>query len=448
MRSWSALVLPALCGLLTFQALVQQGAAEDEIGSSVKFAWGPSQKCVDTFDGPINCAMCDEKDLWCLTCLPNFGFNGNGRCQRCEDPLCGFCTFAPGSPTRMTVCQTCRGTNTLDFPSSAFNPPGFPTFMDAQGRCRRCVNQEENTGCLSCDMAGNTCTKCNDGYFRDRFGQCAPCEGNNCIECGSSLKCRECLPVSFAPGFGLNPAGTCQACQNQGCAQCNDNFRDCAICQDGFPNSGVRGFGQSGNGQCKPCADKNCALCQNDYRVCEACFSDGFDNTWFYLTTGDQCKECTLPGCKTCDSSGDKCLECKEGFALNRGKCEALPKCRDANCFDCRGDTKSCTACKERFFLSNGMCLPCIGRCAECSGPGTTQCKRCVINWGLDRSTKTCLRCTNKNEGYSWCSACNGDVSRCTQCWPQEIFRPDGNGNCVRYRDPEPQLPPPTMYYK
>lgn len=79
--------------------------------------------------------------------------------------------------------------------------------------------------------------------------------------------------------------------------------------------------------------------------------------------------------------------------------------------------------------------LQCINGCEFCDS-GNGICKKCNPNAGLV-GTK-CVRCANKNEEYSWCEQCDGDVKRCQRCWPADLFRPDRlTGGCVRYRLPD-----------
>lgn len=422
----------------------------------VKPAWFPTQTCND-FEGDYgrNCLQCNGIDTACNLCLAGNYLSGKV-CRKCADPMCLHC-----GPLDKP-CNRCLGVVKSD--PYSYSNPGFPTYKDRLGKCRKCTAQQANTGCLQCDVTGKKCTLCDEGYFRMPDGTCKACLDSNCKRCGADLKCLECNQLPhieyddwgnpIGGGYGLDPVTkACRRCASPGCLRCKKNYAQCDAggCQNGLPGAGERGWGRNTAAkrpadQCLPCQDENCSLCQANYRTCTQCMTD--TDPMPYLANG-KCLMCNLPGCTECQvlPGGFVCKTCRDGYApVNVNKwglftaCSPLIPCKDVNCEDCRGNANTCRAagCKPLYYNVQGRCNQCLVMMCDTCGPAN-KCRTCMNGYFAD-SAGICREClsnrANNNADYSFCDVCTGSQGQtCTKCWPPEEFKPDPRNpsRCVRY---------------
>jgi len=121
------------------------------------------------------------------------------------------------------------------------------------------------------------------------------------------------------------------------------------------------------------------------------------------------------PNCKTWDSKGHKCSECKDGYTKYGAVCKSCSEIHGEDCTKCT--FTSCTKCNPGFaFL--GECVPCdefAPHCEECDDNGAcTSCRD-----GLYPKDGACVDCQTKVGGG--CTLCTGSDDSVT-CAP---------GNCV-----------------
>lgn len=424
-----ASILPVLCGLLVLQSLLLQGAVEAQsVGGlgEVEIAWFPTTTCEDMIgDANYNCQKCNMAGSRCLICRPGYAFNAAKQCQRCTDRLCSNCGMNRGA------CVTCRSLPKSD-PNSFFNA-GFPTFINDQGVCRPCNDQRYNTGCLSCSTDGKECTKCDDGYYLLN-GVCTKCSGGSmCKTCTNQGVCTKCKTSAFAPAFGLNAAKRCVRCASPQCVDCNADSTKCRKCANGGVGIGERGFGVDAAAGCSQCSDSLCGFCSTNSAKCWGCLSDDARLFYPYQNAAGKCTRGTVTGCLFYNKDG-ACRECDEGFIKTGVTCDKLPKCKDAKCADCRGNTSRCRTCirSNYFSTTQKKCMTCsVPRCDKCSNGGRSSCLVCAKGYGLVHGK--CLQCARATEAdwqTGWCSNCDGNVKKCTRCFPPQEYVPIA-GKCV-----------------
>ena len=131
-----------------------------------------------------NCAECDQ-DGKCIKCKDNFFVNkDDGSCD-------ADCTIADENclecdEKQPTECAACKK----------------ESFVGAKsGTCRRCrIHNCEQ--CKVTDEKGNTCEKCKEGFFVNKFDQCQEnCISldKNCVKCqeDDQADCEECADTHF-----------------------------------------------------------------------------------------------------------------------------------------------------------------------------------------------------------------------------------------------------------
>ncbi|EMS13306.1 serine/threonine kinase, putative, partial [Entamoeba histolytica HM-3:IMSS] len=323
--------------------------------------------------------------------------------------------------------------------------------------CEKCP-----TGCLECSSP-TQCSSCSKGYYLDNgmcyqcpIG-CSLCSGpDSCITCernygvvvyGDSSWCSPCTTIrcsSCQVGTYLSN-GLCSACPNE-CTTCN-TFNECTGCKDGYYLE---------NGKCVLCSNKlkGCTSCDITGSVCYECTTryrlsqgscigcptergEGVDMCnnkgwqticqYGYTDPYGGCEKCNGgDACLTCTYKENRCQSCKDGYYLNRNKCD---KCDVLGCAWCQDDHTSCKRCKEGYLLKNGECVSCteLPECEYCSN----ECKRCSKGYAFD-SQHTCTKCSNCeecntqtcfvcNSGYTIstgnnCDLCSNVFSHCASC--------------------------------
>lgn len=176
---------------------------------------------------------------------------------------------------------------------------------------------------------------------------------------------------------------------------------------------------------CLECNPKSCTMCKEGYE----------------LKLGKCIEKCetVFPNCRTCDTTNDNkmiCKECLLGYTLDKyNKCSRLPyKCREADkelkCLSCHyyyyvkngfcyifpedihcqigslvegSKTKfDCEICETGYYLSNKDCIKCPKDCKDCEADGTSvKCSSCPPGYELDKDYN-CVPCSKD----PYCSLC------------------------------------------
>ena len=171
----------------------------------------------------------------------------------------------------------------------------------------------EEDHCSRCDLASKKCLQCENVIFNVKTNKCDPAQKpiENCRIYSQAEKpiCLKC-----ANGFGLNIEQT----------------------------------------QCVKCEVEGCSRCNRDAKKCSACLSPKIlDETWEKCVADDSVKN---PDCEVNSSNQNSktpfCLECKTGFSLKAGACQAetVP-----NCYEMVGD--KCYSCRVGYYHNaEGKC--------------------------------------------------------------------------------------------
>ncbi|KAJ7311115.1 hypothetical protein JRQ81_006716 [Phrynocephalus forsythii] len=233
-------------------------------------------------------------------------------------------------------------------------PPGY--FGDnVQRKCRRC-----HRGCEAClGRTQTSCTTCRRGYYHHQ-------ETNTCV-----MLC----PAGFYSDDGQR---RCQKC-HQNCKKCFGAMDKCTVCKDGFSlvdNSCVMGCKpgmylikepvrcEGCRSHCRTCTGpsrEECMHCarnhpSHEWRCVSTC-SEGFYPEELLGLPHKVCRRCE-DNCSSCDSSGKKCLRCKEGFSLLSGSCIASDRCHNADEIFCEM-VKSNELCERKPFIQF-CCRTCL----------------------------------------------------------------------------------------
>ena len=275
----------------------------------------------------------ENEETTCTKCIENSSFNNEKICQ-CNP---GFV----GKNSDKNFCYKCDDRN--------LNNPG----CDATQECH--YNEQK-------DLVN--CTKCKDGYFETKDGQCKKCSEQiiNCGKChkdkqNNTLICDSCIDSMYIWNYKKGE------CELNECEEHRDISPGCIICKDKLDE-------YEGNHKCQRCKygyfktkDEKCVYCssekyggpacnycgyeidkdgkETDNIICKGCFSISLsfysnsitiNNENNYLSSEGKCYNCKIKfsdACTKCGfvKSGDnkeilKCLACTDGYYLNaEGNC-------------------------------------------------------------------------------------------------------------------------------
>lgn len=304
--------------------------------------------------------------------------------EQIEDCLLDGCRLCVADRAVCTACQTTHYTQfyangTVEACHSTLDT--VPVTFGRQDNSTVLKNCKQ--GCLLCTSNHSECTKCLEnwyqfnsqcyqesntppsGYGRDRTGTAyvyTPCKvEKNCKECPDHFQvcsiCKEnyrfddsgqCILVtSGTPGYGLNGTNLVP-CSHNFCSNCSENYQICENCSAGYfglKNDSVviecldilhipQGFGETKEGKLIPCQVKNCEFCTSDAYGCEYCanhyylFKNTISTSCLSIpeipaglgVLGYNLTNCSATNCSNCAEDINFCLNCTEGFYLERLK--------------------------------------------------------------------------------------------------------------------------------
>ena len=283
---------------------------------------------------------------------------------------------------------------------------------DENGGCigkKKCIFG--NNYCIECDLEGQLCKKCENGYFPDKNGGC-----------------------SYTDNCKLSYKGQC--------LECNSNYiliglnTDYKICK--FLNSDDF---------------KNCKIINFEKGVCESCEED------YYLNSEDKkciktknCKKSLYGNCLLCDS--EFYLNKKENLCINKTESESLLYCdisldgikcdecsensyfsEDGNCvltnYCSESFYEKCSKCIDNYSLSKNLVCSSTQHCIDAE-KDTGICNLCDDNYFLDKKDYKC-KSNQEDTDYKFCKIVNED--RCIECIsPYKLtqdFKCTPSNNCI-----------------
>ena len=232
-----------------------------------------------------SCMMCNGGCLPALSYDSTLSYYFNS-----TDSMCYRC---PGG------CLTCDNPNTCSVCNDGY-------ILTSNKTCRPCLNF---AGCRTCDTSTLTCSTCLDGYYMDDSGACRQCSWS-CMRCTSTSSCSSCTPPFYQPyqpdynnyyGYYLDSSNSCQSSSVTGCSLFSSDGT-CLACLPGFAFS---------SDTCNKCP-LYCVECDAAGTTCTKCSA----TYAYYDQSLSKCELCSS-NCKTC-TSGNNCLECEVGFAINQ----------------------------------------------------------------------------------------------------------------------------------
>ena len=194
---------------------------------------------------------------------------------------------------------------------------------------------------------------------------------------------------------------------------------NCLQCAPGYGCYVRRGY----YANCWHCIDTNCADCSTNYQICNTC------KPGYTLSAQGYCTNCSIANCVTCSSSA-VCTACYDGYGVDGSN--LCSPCTDANCLKCPIDNTVCTYCNVGFMVAGGVCSSsgCSGsQCSYCP-TGSSNCKLCALNYGID-SSNTCSTCQD-----SYCLDCSSNNAGCLKCAAYHgVFHDTFFDNCLPCSD-------------
>ncbi|EAR81858.2 zinc finger lsd1 subclass family protein (macronuclear) [Tetrahymena thermophila SB210] len=354
---------------------------------------------------PIGCKECNNlnNQSSCISCIDGY-YLTNGQCLPCQSP-CSTCENDAQncltcikyyklvsdsqrsycSPVCDISCQTCTAPN--DFRQCMSCIEGYYLY---QNSCLSC-----SFPCQSCEGSPSNCLSCVQWHSLDPSSNTCnltcPTECTSCFDSSSKTICQECID-----GYYLSE-GVCKQCQFP-CQNCL-NVTSCFSCQENYTYD-------EQNQTCNPICHSSCKTCSfpKKQNACLEC-NDG------YFLAKNRCIPCSS-SCATCDTTGNKCLTCAEGYVYSSiyNSCQFI--C-NPSCKTCLPESpNSCLTCKTGYYQIGNMCIKCESPCATCADQ-STNCLSCITNYVYDQITRTCFP-----QCFPTCSACitpNNNFS-CTKC--------------------------------
>ena len=235
---------------------------------------------------------------------------------------------------------------------------------DKSGGCTgalRCYSGKNY--CKQCDRNGELCEKCDEGFIKDENGGC-----------------------TYSPNCKVSYKGEC--------LECKKNYFK---------------YGKKGGFQiCKSFSSKDFLHCVNiNYETgfCDFCESGYFLSSEKKCIKTENCKESFL----------EDCLECKNGYYLDKlnNKCEM--KFDDFILCKQSIDNKTCDICNNNnYFDEDGICSP----TKYCSKQKNFTCLKCIEGYYLTQENSVCTKTQN-------CMIGDKDIGVCLRC--NDSFYLDGN---------------------
>ena len=358
-----------------------------------------------------NCEIIDTEFGMCLECKIGYYLNDDDK----------KCTLTENCfESTLGVCQKCI----------------YGFYLDKKQL--KCIKQEGAFEHCRESLDGKTCDSCDDDFFFDEEGFCSGT--NYCAERGEYYKCTKCLD-----GYYLSKYGDCCTKEKNCyygnrdlgiCTQCIDNYymdyKD-GRCKSNLENNDLK-YCKSAYGECIECdygyylgRDNKCSFtkyCSESYLgKCEECE----DN--YYLGLDNRCID--VEHCIYSNKYGE-CLECYENYYFNKINKECLYGERKfENCII--GNNETCEKCKDDFYLdkkdnickSNKEKGP-FYKCAFSDSNGEI-CRQCIDNYYLGFSDDICtlIEGCDRSENENKCLECDYDYVlnlKDNRCYPNDVI--------------------------
>ena len=414
-------------------------------------------KCSVSQDGKT-CSQCltpyylSENNLCVKSKYCKIGEFGLGKCQQCKENH-----FLAKDRYSCTISDNCELGNEYNDRCETCSK-GFYINLD-NGICFS--NKEDNDYKYCFSVKGENCIECLDGYYLGDDKKCS--NSTNCSEISNGI-CTKCQ-VNYHIGkldLKCNNVDKCiKSISHDKCDECDKGYylfwNECKDdtnyknCKKGEEYNNIVYCNECKSGYYLNESDFKCYSNDNKYGNFYKCSKVGINSEG-----KEQCKNCEdnfyLGDDKKCNSiygcikshEVDKCLECKAGMCLNKGK-NTCTNNTDLNsldpdnyiCFRCiEADEygKKCETCEQNFTLSSGYCVD-DSLCDKKIGNNCIQCKQNVQT--EDGLASYCLNdkfgCVNSLDG---CFECNDETNfnNCSKCFDGFYFD-DENNYCFDCQD-------------
>ena len=260
--------------------------------------------------------------------------------------------------------------------------------------CRKC-NTSEYGNCTQCE------------YSWELVDGVCPCSDSSCALCMTGFAGLE-ICLLCKNGYTLDNY-ECK-CNILNCQQCGEN--KCLYCQSGY-------FYNNTSNECEKLKDENNITCYDPY--CDTCFSElkgacvnckeGFNlekgkctklvqvnekgkcPNKYYMSENYCWENCEGVDCPIQISSirslcpSNRCLVCREKELMYWSECDNSAECSSIKgCLNCISDSE-CFLCNQGYYLLGGLCYKCINGCSICTN--NHSCEYCLSGFELT-SDKQC----------------------------------------------------------
>jgi hypothetical protein len=266
-----------------------------------------------------------------------------------------------------------------------------------------------NNYCEECDLNGELCKKCENGYFPDKNGGCAYTDNcklstkGECIECETDY-----LLIGINSDFKI-----CKYLKSEDLKNCkiiDEKRGKCLVCEEDFHLNSV---------------DRKCTKIQNCkesiYGNCLSC------NLYYYLNKKNNTCETKTGNFSYCKESfdGKKCDICDEDTYLSEdGICVMNNYCSKTL-------NEKCQKCITNYYLTGNSYCSNTDNCRQ-ADKDTGICEKCQDNYYLDKKDFKC-KSNQENNDFKFCQiVINDECKGCIQGYKlSEDLRCTPSRNCL-----------------
>ncbi|EDR22420.1 protein serine/threonine kinase, putative [Entamoeba dispar SAW760] len=315
-------------------------------------------QCISCTIVTPNCQICENKK--CTKCLKPLQLQSDGscgipHCQIEEDGKCSLCE----NGYIVDLNKLCS--KEVSHCIQMYHEQCFEceeNYLLYGNTCVKDINQIPHCSFVSTKI----CERCEDGYYKTKFGECKPCTEH----------CRTCL---YNSDF-------CLTCDNKSFIQnhqciINEELKDvcntfaltggCATCNEGYYKTGLI---------CGKCMEE-CATCNNKWS-CLRC------NSTNYLSIVDnKCySRSSIKGCHH-PVTENGCSVCEDGYYLLGNTCIVC----NSSCTRCTSSL--CLSCIDNYILDFGTCIP-LSSVSHCLRVSNSSCSSCSFWFQVSSSHRYC----------------------------------------------------------
>ena len=375
-----------------------------------------------------------NNNITCTKCLPGYGKDNAGLCQKQEvehckthttDTLtCDLCdpdyyTADAGKKCLPNTVENCKVKSTTANECETCNE----YFFKDASKHNSCSLQNIDF-CETFTVNENVCTKCMEGFFPNDPASITSCTKYTLVNCKTpnptANLCDDCELNYYKDD---NADGGCSRQSRPDCIGYELNKNICKTCNPGY-------FLDDTDPAATYCKKKEKSHCKEydntnfSHDQCKTC------NVDYYVDNSGDCQPQTLTvNCIERTSNVDTCNQCANLYFIDSGNSNKCSKIAAFdNCVTSDGKTDACTVCKRSFYLDSGKCKSagamdqvdtlCAGNKHTATGTTCTECPKdhtrfIVSAYGVD---VTAASNAYTNYEISKCLSFSSTADTCSFC--------------------------------